>query len=138
MYTDKTIDENQRGTNFILGYDDSVDSSVYTKGKTIQLYIQFSDVLSITIDFHGKFRGRAPIAADFPDSKVLLDFIRVNNPGIMCSFLVHWVHVLQVMHEFPVVGKSSTSVSRQDFIKHKLEPGRLQNFRKIEVISSDY
>lgn len=103
-------------------------------------YIYNLFVLSITIDFHGKFRGRAPIAADFPDSKVaaiLLDFICVNNPGIMCSFLVHWVHVLQVMHEFPVVGKSSTSVSRQDFIKHKLEPGRLQNFRKIEVISSD-
>lgn len=95
MYTDKTIDENQRGTNFILGYDDSVDSSVYTKGKTIQLYIyiQFSEILFYQ-DFHGKFRGRAPIAADFPDSKVLLDFIRVNNPGIMCSFLVHWVHVL--------------------------------------------
>lgn len=36
------------------------------------------------------------------------------------------------MHEYPVFG-SSNSVSTQDYVKHKLRPGRLQSLQSIEV-----
>ena len=37
------------------------------------------------------------------------------------------------MHEYPVFGASMTSVSNQDYVKHVLSPGRLQDLKKSAV-----
>lgn len=59
------------------------------------------------------------------------DFNPSRLKGVIKPSLISSLPCSKVMHEHPVIRGSSTSVTTQDFVQHKLESGRLQKMQNI-------